>query len=205
MAFALLAIILVGVIIGQAVYRRQKMFILTYQHNVDSLKVEILSLSLEIKQNEEEMAALEQARIDNEAEIKKKEIELNQMVEEKSKLIDEKARLFNFLFKKTPIYHRIEKLSKQNRKDKKQIQVLVAPEQANLKNVLFEIYSDYIEYLHATYSKLTDEDCIYCCLRLCDFDTSTIAYCFGNTDKQIVAQRKLRLKKKMSKEESLDS
>lgn len=72
-------------------------------------------------------------------------------------------------------------------------------EQEQLKNILFGIYDDYIRYLKGTYPKITDNDCIYCCLKLCEFDDQTIAYCFGNVSKQIVAQRRLRLKKKWLK------
>ena len=75
--------------------------------------------------------------------------------------------------------------------------VLLAKEQVQLKEVLFELYDDHIQYLRATYPKITDDDCIYCCLKLCEMDDQTIAYCFGNTSKQIVVQRRLRLKKKM--------
>lgn len=64
-----------------------------------------------------------------------------------------------------------------------------------IENILFGIYDDYIRYLKGTYPKITDNDCIYCCLKLCEFDDQTIAYCFGNVSKQIVAQRRLRLKK----------
>ena len=71
-------------------------------------------------------------------------------------------------------------------------------EQEQLKNILFGIYDDYIRYLKGTYPKITDNDCIYCCLKLCEFDDQTIAYCFGNVSRQIVAQRRLRLKKKMA-------
>ena len=101
---------------------------------------------------------------------------------------------------KTSIFRKIEKLSIQDRKEKKNIQVLITAEQEQLAKTIFEIYADYIDQLRSSYPKLTDEDCIYCCLCLCNLDDSTIAYCFGNTNKQIVAQRRLRLKSKMAEE-----
>ena len=126
-----------------------------------------------------------------------KEAYKREMAEMKEVEEEEKARLCNSLFMETEIYSRIEELSRQNRKETKSLQVLVAKEQDRLKKSINEIYGSYISHLKSTYPKLTDDDCMYCCLHLCNLDDATIAYCFGNTNKQIVAQRRMRLKVKM--------
>lgn len=76
--------------------------------------------------------------------------------------------------------------------------VLLQSDQVILKATLFEIYGEYVKYLQSTFPQLTEEDCIYLCLKLCDLDDQTIAYCYGNSSKQIVVQRRWRLKEKMA-------
>jgi hypothetical protein len=63
-------------------------------------------------------------------------------------------------------------------------------EQTELKQVIFEIYGDYICQLQNQYPKLTEADLLYSCLASTGLSTFAIALCFGNTDTGIVAQRK---------------
>lgn len=191
--FILLCVIFIAIFLVQYLVRRQKSARLMYEHMMKQLRDDITMLQLRIKIGEKDVLELQQMHVRNEEEIKQKEEDLHRMIEEK-------ARLCNVLFMKTSIFRKIEKLSKQDRKEKKNIQVLITAEQEQLAKTIFEIYADYIDQLRSSYPKLTDEDCIYCCLCLCNLDDSTIAYCFGNTNKQIVAQRRLRLKSKMAEE-----
>ena len=75
-------------------------------------------------------------------------------------------------------------------------------EQAELKQVIFEIYGDHISQLQSQHPKLTEADLLYSCLASAGLSTFAIALCFGNTDTGIVAQRKRRLKLKMGTEET---
>ena len=112
----------------------------------------------------------------------------------------EKARLRNCLFMETSIFKHIRELSTQPRLGqngtKGSPKVLLMKEQEQLKNILFGIYDDYIRYLKGTYPKITDNDCIYCCLKLCEFDDQTIAYCFGNVSKQNCSAAAFTIKEK---------
>ena len=112
---------------------------------------------------------------------------LSQKENEIRKLADEKAQLCNVIFKETSIYKTIERLSRQDKTKNKQ----------DLR-ILLEIYKDYIEYLHQTYPKYTEDDCLFSCLSICGLDDFTIALCFGNVNKQIVAQRRHRIKLKVA-------
>lgn len=183
MWFLLLAVLSgssISVLLLILVYQRrlgkQKMAKLLYVEETERLKKDISQFILEMGCKDEE--------------LKNKEDEIR-------KLTDEKGKLSNARFRETLIYSKIQQLSLQNFRKKKELNVLLLDEQDCLRRALFEIYKDYIGHLRTTYSKITDKDCIYCCLRLCDFDDSTIALCFGNTSKQLVVQRRLRLRDKM--------
>ena len=178
-------------IIIQIILRKRKIAQLIYEKEVMRLNDELIIMQSNIARTKAEIDALRQIQSDNEDEIQKKE----KLV---SKMINEKAELRYFIFSKTPIFHLIQKLSVQNRKDKKDIHVLNLKEQHILKETIFDIYSEHIDYLRASYTKMSEDDYLYCCLQLCKFDDYTIAYCFGNTNKQIVVQRRFRLKEKMA-------
>jgi len=107
------------------------------------------------------------------------------------------GQLRSISFRRTPIYRRLETLSAQNNKEKKHIKVMNEKEQSELKQVIFEIYRDYISQLQSQYPKLTEADLLYSCLASAGLSTFAIALCFGNSDTGIVAQRKRRLKLKM--------
>lgn len=186
--------VLVIVIIFQRIYRRRRIAQLLYEQRIAHLNEQTALSQLQIERLEAQISALKQSDMEREQEIALKQAEL-------CRVIDEKARLRNCLFAETSIFKRIQELSSQAKPGqdgvKRDPKVLLIKEQEQLKGVLFDIYDDYIRYLKDTYPKITDDDCIYCCLKLCEFDDQTIAYCFGNVSRQIVAQRRLRLKKKM--------
>lgn len=186
--------VLVIAIIFQRIYRQRRIAQLQYEQRIAHLNEQTALSQLQIERLEAQISALKLSGMEREQEIALKQAEL-------CRVIDEKARLRNCLFTKTSIFKRIQELSSQAKPGqdgvKKDPKVLLIKEQEKLKGVLFDIYDDYIRYLKDTYPKITDDDCIYCCLKLCEFDDQTIAYCFGNVSRQIVAQRRLRLKKKM--------
>lgn len=186
--------VLVIAIIFQRIYRRRRIAQLLYEQHIAHLNEQTALSQLQIERLEAQISALKQSDMEREQEIALKQAEL-------CRVIDEKARLRNCLFAETSIFKRIQELSSQAKPGqdgvKRDPKVLLIKEQEQLKGVLFDIYDDYIRYLKDTYPKITDDDCIYCCLKLCEFDDQTIAYCFGNVSRQIVAQRRLRLKKKM--------
>lgn len=187
--------VLVIAIIFQRIYRRRRIAQLQYEQRIAHLNEQTALSQLQIERLEAQISALKLSGMEREQEIALKQAEL-------CRVIDEKARLRNCLFTETSIFKRIQELSSQAKPGqdgvKRDPKVLLIKEQEKLKGVLFDIYDDYIRYLKDTYPKITDDDCIYCCLKLCEFDDQTIAYCFGNVSRQIVAQRRLRLKKKMA-------
>lgn len=187
--------VLVIAIIFQRIYRQRRIAQLQYEQRIAHLNGQTALSQLQIERLEAQISALKLSGMEREQEIALKQAEL-------CRVIDEKARLRNCLFTETSIFKRIQELSSQAKPGqdgvKKDPKVLLIKEQEKLKGVLFDIYDDYIRYLKDTYPKITDDDCIYCCLKLCEFDDQTIAYCFGNVSRQIVAQRRLRLKKKMA-------
>ena len=112
------------------------------------------------------------------------------------------SQLRSISFRRTPISRRLDTLAAQNSKEKKNIKVMTEKEQTELKQVIFEIYGDYICQLQNQYPELTEADLLYSCLASTGLSTFAIALCFGNTDTGIVAQRKRRLKLKMETEEA---
>ncbi|WP_347048937.1 tetratricopeptide repeat protein [Bacteroides fragilis] len=187
--------VLVIAIIFQRIYRQRRIAQLQYEQRIAHLNEQTALSQLQIERLEAQISALKLSGMEREQEIALKQAEL-------CRVIDEKARLRNCLFTETSIFKRIQELSSQAKPGqdgvKRDPKVLLIKEQEKLKGVLFDIYDDYIRYLKDTYPKITDDDCIYCCLKLCEFDDQTIACCFGNVSRQIVAQRRLRLKKKMA-------
>ena len=176
--------VLVIAIIFQRIYRQRRIAQLQYEQRIAHLNEQTALSQLQIERLEAQISALKLSGMEREQEIALKQAEL-------CRVIDEKARLRNCLFTETSIFKRIQELSSQAKPGqdgvKKDPKVLLIKEQEKLKGVLFDIYDDYIRYLKDTYPKITDDDCIYCCLKLCEFDDQTIAYCFGNVSRQIVA------------------
>lgn len=178
-----LLVIVFAVWYVQRVRRRKRILQLEYERDVASLKADIAGLQYHI-------ASLRMLQEQDKAKISEKEREIR-------KLADEKAELCTVIFKKTPIYRKVVQLSRQEKTKKKQeLRILLEDEQRQLRLTIMDIYKDYIAYLRETYPKYTENDCIFLCLSLCGWDDFTIAFCFGNVNKQIVAQRRYRMKQK---------
>lgn len=188
--FSASTLVLLFLLIIQRIHRRKKMARLSYEKHIASLNEQVALQQADIERSKKDLVQLQLTQEYNEKEIAQKEREIK-------KMINEKAKLRNWFFMQTPIYKHIETLKNQGSVTCKEARVLLHSEQALLKETLFQIYDEYVKYLHSTFPKLTDEDCIYCCLSLCDLDDQTIAYCYGNPNKQAVVQRRFRLKDKM--------
>lgn len=179
---SLLAIAL-SMLLVQRVSRRRKMLQLEYERDKAALDANVAELQYRI------------ASLRREQEKDKEHISLKE--QEVRKLADEKAELCNVLFEKTPIYKKIEQLSMQSKgKRQQEVQILLEKEQTQLRSTVSEIYKDYLAYLNHAYPKYTEDDCLLSCLSLCGWDDFTIALCFGKTSKQVVVQRRYRLKYK---------
>lgn len=139
----------------------------------------------------------EQSDFTQEAEMYKQEIAQRETAIEKLKT--EKEELRNWLFKQSNIYKKIAKLAEQKVANKKDLTVLTNSEQKKLKEVVMDIYTDYISNTKAQYPSLTDEDLLYLCLEKAGFSNQTISLCFGNTDTHALAQRKYRIKERMNR------
>lgn len=188
--FSASTLVLLFLLIIQRIHRRKKMARLSYEKHIASLNEQVALQQADIERSKKDMIQLQLAQEYNEKKIAQKEREIK-------KMIGEKEKLRNYFFMQTPIYKHIETLKNQEAVTSKEARVLLHSEQALLKETLFQIYDEYVKYLQSTFPKLTDEDCIYCCLSLCDLDDQTIAYCYGNPHKQPVVQRRFRLKDKM--------
>jgi hypothetical protein len=138
----------------------------------------------------------EQSDFSQEAEKYRQEITERETAIERLKA--EKESLRTWLFKQSSIYQKVEKLSKQKVTSKKELTVLTNHEQKVLKEVVMELYADYISDTQTQYPQLTDEDLLYLCLEKVGFSYQTIALCFGNTNTHVVAQRKYRIKERMN-------
>lgn len=121
----------------------------------------------------------EQSDFSQEAEKYRQEITERETAIERLKA--EKEGLRTWLFKQSGIYQKVEKLSKQKVTSKKELTVLTNHEQKVLKEVVMELYADYISDTQTQYPLLTDEDLLYLCLEKAGFSYQTIALCFGNT------------------------
>lgn len=186
-----LILLLLFLLIIQRIHRRRKIARLMYESHIAGLNEQIALQQAGIERSKKDLIQLRLTQQHNEKEIAQKEQEIR-------KMIDEKEKLRNWFFMQTPIYKKIEALKNQKIVTSKEVQVLLQPDQIILKTTLFEIYGEYVKYLQSTFLQLTEEDYIYLCLKLCDLDDQTIAYCYGNSSKQIVVQRRWRLKEKMA-------
>lgn len=74
------------------------------------------------------------------------------------------------------------------------------PDERQLLNAdIHSAFTGLIETVRETCPNLSDEDITFCCLSKLGLDNSTICFCMGNVSKQVITQRKYRIKKKMKK------
>lgn len=183
-----------------------------YQRRINKRKKALLSYLQTIKQKQSEMSAMQTIIEENERIIafmqsqydglKHKQENVTKEINERehtiAKLKQEKIELRNWLFTQSDIYKKIILLSQQDDSDKKAMKVLTNNEQKELKNILFEIYTEYIADMQIKNPKLTKGDLVYLCLNEANLTPATIALCFGYTDTHPLNQRKSILKKKMN-------
>ncbi|WP_187374673.1 MULTISPECIES: hypothetical protein [Bacteroides] len=183
LAVLCLLIILFMVWYIQRIKRRRDFSELEHKYDRALLEVDIVGLQYYV-------SSLRREQEEDKRQISQKECEIR-------KLADEKGELCNVIFKETSIYKKIERLSHQEKtKNKQELRILLENEQKQLRSTVMEIYKGYIDYLYQTYPKYTENDCLFSCLSLCGLDDFTIALCFGNVNKQIVVQRRHRIKLK---------
>lgn len=187
-------LILVLILILQNVNRHKKVAKLIFEQRAKEMEREMTTLQNRIDGTKELIARLKQEKQISDAELSFKEQEIKD-------LFLQKTALRNTIFLQTPIYKKIEKLSSQIPEQQKDIKVLTLPEQEILRKLIFEIYSEYIDFLHTQYPKMTEDDFLFSCLETAGLNTFTIALCFGNSNKQIINQRRYRLKSRMASEE----
>lgn len=185
-----LILFLLFLLIIQRIHRSKKIARLKSENYIAGLNEKIALQAANIECSKKELIKLQLTQKQNKEEIALKEQEIQ-------KMINEKAGLRNCFFKQTPIYKKIEVLKNQENFGSKEAQVLLYDEHILLKDTLFQIYAEYVNYLKSTFPKLAENDYIYLCLKLCDLDDQTMAYCYGNINKQMVVQRRSRLKGKM--------
>ncbi len=187
-------LILALILILQNVNRHKKVAKLIFEQRAKEMEREMHILQNRIDETKELIVKLKQEKQISDAELSVKEQEIKS-------LFLQKTALRNTIFFNTPIYKKIEKLSTQVAEQQKEIKVLTLTEQEVLRKQVFEIYSEYIDYLHTQYPKMTEDDLLFSCLETAGLNTFTIALCFGNSNKQIVNQRRYRLKSRMTSED----
>lgn len=156
------------------------------------------NLQYSINESQRIIALLQKEQSDFSQEAEKYRQEITERETAIEKLKTEKEGLRTWLFKQSNIYQIIERLSKQKVTSKKELTVLTNHEQKVLKEVVMELYADYISDTKTQYPLLTDEDLLCLCLEKVGFSNQTIALCFGNTDTHALAQRKYRIKARMN-------
>lgn len=185
------------IIVYQYRINRKKREQLYYQQSLEKAHNKLSSLEIIIDDNEsiikllkQEKEKLQQERLAKDAEIKKR----TEMIDQLQK---EKMELHNWTFYQTDIYKKILELSQQQVTDKKDRKVLIQSDRDLLKQIIFEIYANYISSLQKQCPKLTEDDLLCLCLSNTSLSTRTIALCFGQNDTHTLNQRKLRIKNKM--------
>lgn len=164
-----------------------------YQQSLKYNKEKLHAMQLRIDENEDFITLLREKQNKNISEIYIRENRIKQLKEEKFKLR-------TWLFEQTPIYKKINSLTKQNVSNKKERRILSNIEMNKLKQTIFEIYTEYVSSLKAQYPRLTEDDIFYLCMQQIGFSSLTIAMCFGFSDTIAINQRKSRLKGKMSQQ-----
>jgi tetratricopeptide (TPR) repeat protein len=176
---------------------KRKRIQLIYQQTIKQAQSRISSLQTIIEENENVIAFIQQKHEDLKQEQENKTKAIQEREHTIKRLYQEKQELRNWLFAQSDIYKKIALLSKQEVTNKKEMKVLTTPEQTKLKNIIFEIYFDYITDMQKKYPKVTEEDLLYLCLNEAKLLPATIALCFGYTNTHPINQRKSRMKEKM--------
>lgn len=190
--------LLIIMIFQYRIYKRDKQKIFN-EEKLKQTQERYINLQHSIDESQRIITLLQQKQSDftQEAEMYKQEIAERETAIEK--LRTEKEDLRTWLFKQSNIYKKVAKLAEQKVATKKELAVLTNNEQKKLKEVVMEIYADYISETKKRYPSLTDDDLLYLCLEKAEFSNQTISLCFGNTDTHALAQRKYRIKERMNR------
>lgn len=159
-----------------------------------------INLQHSINESQHVITLLQKKQSDftQETEMYKQEIAERETAIEKLKT--EKEELRTWLFRQSSIYKKVAKLAEQKVANRKELAVLTNSDQKKLKEVVMDIYADYISETQKLYPSLTDDDLLCLCLEKADLSKQTISLCFGNTDTHALAQRKYRIKERMNRD-----
>lgn len=198
----LILICLVFLVVLHFQYRitKQKKVHAINKQKLEQAQEKYSNLQHSINESQRIIALLQKERSDFTQETEKYKEEIAERETMIKKLSVEKEKLRIWLFKQSSVYKKILKLSEQKANNKKDLIVLTNTEQSRLKEVIMELYADFISDMKTHYPLLTEEDLLYLCLEKAELSNQTIALCFGNTDTHIIAQRKYRIKERMNRD-----
>ena len=190
------------ILIYQNRINRKKRLQRQYEQSLEQTQNKLSSLEATIENNQLMIDLLQQERSNLKQEHENKEQQIKEREQAIADLKKEKQKLLNWLFTQSNIYKKVITLSKQIVSDKKEMKVLTTAEQEQLKNTIFELYNDYISFLHKNYPKLTESDLLFLCLQETSLEPLSIAICFGYSDTHPLNQKKYKIKERMNEEES---
>ena len=186
------------IIIYQNRINRKKQLQRQYEQSLEQTQNKLSSLEATIENNQLMIDLLQQERSNLKQEHENKEQQIKEREQAIADLKKEKQKLLNWLFTQSNIYKKVITLSKQIVSDKKEMKVLTTAEQEQLKNTIFELYNDYISFLHKNYPKLTESDLLFLCLQETSLEPLSIAICFGYSDTHPLNQKKYKIKERMN-------
>lgn len=181
---------------------RKKRIQLQYKQSLEQAQNKLSSLETTIENNQLMITLLKQEQNNLKQEHENKEQQVEEREQTIARLKEEKQQLLHWLFAQSSIYQKVITLSKQTSSNKKQMKALTTTEQEQLKKTVFGIYQSYISFLHNEYPRLMEDDQLLLCLQETSLSPLAIAICFGYTDTHPLNQKKYRMKKRMSREES---
>lgn len=192
--FFIVCFVLILVSLYQWILHRKQVLMLKQEASIASLQYEHLSLQERIQKQKEEIDALHHARHTDQARI-------HQSEEVLSRLEEQQEQLMLNLFGQTHISQSIASIQAYNAKNRENPKVLTEKQQDELLRTVLNLFREPIRQLRETYPRLTDSDILYYYLELMQYNTLTIAACFGKTGTNSIHQRKHRLKERMKPDE----
>lgn len=189
------------IIIYQNQINRKKRLQLQYRQSLEQTQNKLITLQATIENNQLIINALqkEQSNFEQKQRNNEKQIEVREQII--AELNEEKLRLTKWLFAQSNIYKKVVALSNQMTSNKKEIKILTASEQKQLKDTVFELFQDSISSFKKAHPKLSEDDLLYLCLEKISFEPKTIAICFGYSDLHTLNQKKYRIRKRMMEEQ----
>ena len=191
---------LILVLFFQYRINKQNKLKIVIEQNLRQARERYKNLEHSIAESQHIISLLQKKQVDFSQENERYKLEIKEREAIIEKLTFEKENLRIWLFKQSAIYKKILRLSTQEVNCKKELLVLGNSDQKKLKEVVWELFADFISDMKIHYSLLTEEDLLYLCLEKAELSNQTIALCFGNTDTHIIAQRKYRIKERMNRD-----